>query len=239
MLKNHWLILFVLFSGGLMAQSADTSTTGAETKTPIHPTIDSTLAAEFEAAEQQPTIPAEALPPHSPGSFFSAQSPWLPPAPGNVLGVSLWSLGDNAYILNDVGIDYSALATVAKPEMVSERSGGIRMNLSGQPAMPYLTVMAAGTNALLLTVINNTNPINYEIWTTPVLISPNWTLATNGFTGQTNFLIRINGPFPNEFFRAIWDTSGIPAWEAADPNNPSAGILKVFIDSPTNNAVIQ
>jgi len=167
-LRKNWLALLGIFSGGLMlAQAADTSTTGAETKRPIHPTVDPILAAEFKAAEQQPTIPADALPPHSPGSFFSAQSPWLPPAPGNVIGVSLWSLGDNVYILNDVGIDYSALATVVKLEMVSEQNGGIHVNLSGQTAMPYLTVAAAGTNGLLVTVINNTNPINYEIWTSP------------------------------------------------------------------------
>jgi hypothetical protein len=30
----------------------------------------------------------------------------------------------------------------------------------------------------------------------------------------------------------------IPLWKAADPNNPSAGVLSVFIDSPTNGAVL-
>jgi hypothetical protein len=30
------------------------------------------------------------------------------------------------------------------------------------------------------------------------------------------------------------DTNGVPLWEAADPNNPGAGILAVFIDSPAN-----
>jgi hypothetical protein len=28
-------------------------------------------------------------------------------------------------------------------------------------------------------------------------------------------------------------------WEAADPNNQATGILAVFIDNPTNNAVLQ
>ena len=105
--------------------------------------------------------------------------------------------------------------------------------------MPYLTVSPVGTNGMLVTVINNTNPINYEIWTAPVLISPNWTLATNGFTGQTNFLIPTTGTYPTAFFRAIWDIYGVPAWQMADPNNPTNGALKVWIDSPVNGALLQ
>jgi hypothetical protein len=31
----------------------------------------------------------------------------------------------------------------------------------------------------------------------------------------------------------------LPLWQAADPNNPAAGVLTVFIDSPTNGAVLQ
>jgi hypothetical protein len=208
-------------------------------KIPPHPTVDPTWAAEIDAAEQSPILPADTLSPHFPGSFFSAQSPWLPPAPGNILGISYWSLGNNLFVLNDVGVDYEALAPVPKPEMVSDKSGGIHMNLSSQTNMPYLTVAAAGTNGILVTVINNAPPVKYEIWTTPVLVNANWTLATNGFTGQTNFLVNINGPFPNGFFQAIWDTNGIPAWEMANPNNPSLGVLAVFIDSPTNGMVIQ
>ena len=38
---------------------------------------------------------------------------------------------------------------------------------------------------------------------------------------------------------AAMDTNSIPLWEAADPNNPGTGILTVFIDSPTNGAVLQ
>jgi hypothetical protein len=42
------------------------------------------------------------------------------------------------------------------------------------------------------------------------------------------------GAYQTGFFRALIDTNSIPLWEAADPNNPSAGILTVFIDSPAN-----
>jgi hypothetical protein len=41
------------------------------------------------------------------------------------------------------------------------------------------------------------------------------------------------------FYRAVIDTNSVPLWEAADPNNPGAGILAVFIDSPANGTVLQ
>jgi hypothetical protein len=107
-----------------------------------------------------------------------------------------------------------------------------------QSGVPYLTIAQAGTNAVLVTVWNDIGPTNYDIQTTPVLTSPSWTGATNGFTGQTNFLINF-GQYYTAFFRAVIDTGDVPWWKAADPNNPAAGVLAVFIDSPTNGAVIQ
>jgi hypothetical protein len=228
-LRNNWLTLLVILSSGLMlARAADTRSTGVETKPPIHPTVDPTLAAEFEAAEQQPTIPADTLPLHSPGSWFSAQAPWLPPAPANFVGVSYWSLGGNAYLLSDVGIDYSALATVAKAEMISDKSGGFSPKISGGPAMPYLTIAPTGTNQLLLTVIN-TNPATYYLQTTPALANANypWTIITNGTANQTNFIVNI-GPYADSFFRVFTAT-----------NNPGQGVIAVFIDSPANGATVQ
>jgi len=62
--------------------------------------------------------------------------------------------------------------------------------------------------------------------------------VTVGANGQTNFVVS-TAVYPTGFYRAIWDTNGIPVWQMADPNNPGAGILAVFIDSPTNGAVIQ
>ena len=225
-----WFLALIAtgMAGLMLAQGAETSTTGVETKTPIHPTVDPTLAAEFEAVEQQPTIPADTLSLHSPGSFFSAQSPWLPPAPGNILGTPLWSLGNDMYVLDDFSVDYAALATVAKAEMVSNKGGGIRMNLSGQTAMPYLTIAPTGTNQILITVIN-TNPATYYLQTTPVLANPGypWALITNGVANQTNFIVNI-GPYADSFFRVFTAT-----------NSPGQGVIAVFIDSPANGATVQ
>jgi len=116
--------------------------------------------------------------------------------------------------------------------------GGFSPMDQTQSGVPYLTIAQAGTNAVLVTVWNDIGPTNYDIQTTPVLTSPSWTGATNGSTGQTNFLINF-GQYYTAFFRAVIDTGDVPWWKAADPNNPAAGVLAVFIDSPTNGAVIQ
>jgi hypothetical protein len=109
-----------------------------------------------------------------------------------------------------------------------------------QSGVPYLTLVPIGTNQLLITVYNDQGPANYELWYTPVLANPAypWSAVDGGSPGQTNFVVNI-GPFQTGFYRAIWDTNSIPIWQAADPYNPSAGVLTVFIDSPTNGAVIQ
>jgi hypothetical protein len=116
--------------------------------------------------------------------------------------------------------------------------GGFSPMGQTQSGVPYLTIAQAGTNAVLVTVWNDIGPTNYDIQTTPVLTSPSWTAATNGFTGQTNFLINF-GPYYTGFFRAIIDTGSVPWWQAADPSNPNSGVLAVFIDSPANGAIIQ
>jgi hypothetical protein len=103
----------------------------------------------------------------------------------------------------------------------------------------YLTIAPGGTNQLVVTVINDGDPVNYELWWTPVLANPAypWKILAVGATGQTNFTVDAS-VYPTGFYQAIWDTNGIPIWEEADPNNPGAGILTITIDSPTNNAVL-
>ena len=106
---------------------------------------------------------------------------------------------------------------------------------------PVLTVAPTGTNQLLITITNGVRATTYDIYTTPVLgnsVTYPWKAAVIGTNGQTNFTLNI-GPYQAGFFRAVVDTNSVPLWEAADPNNPSAGILSVFIDSPANGAVLQ
>ena len=106
---------------------------------------------------------------------------------------------------------------------------------------PFLTVAPTGTNQLLITITNGSGATTYDLYTTPVLgdpVSYPWTAAVIGTNGQTNFTVS-TGPFSTGFFKVVVDTNGVPIWQAADPNNPGAGILAVFIDSPTNGAVLQ
>jgi hypothetical protein len=104
---------------------------------------------------------------------------------------------------------------------------------------PVLTVAPTGTNQLLITVTNGPGG-TYELWTTPVLgdtVDYPWTAAAVGTNGQTTFILTMP-PFPAGFYRAVLDTNAIPLWEAADPNNPGAGILNVWIDSPANGTTL-
>ena len=105
---------------------------------------------------------------------------------------------------------------------------------------PVLAITSVASNQMTITITNGVNYASYDLYTTPVLASPAfpWTAALIGTNGQTNFTVNM-WPYQTGFFRVILDTNGIPIWQAADPNNPSAGILTVFIDSPTNNAVLQ
>jgi hypothetical protein len=103
---------------------------------------------------------------------------------------------------------------------------------------PVLTITSLGTNQFSITFTNNGS--TYDLQWTPVLANPTypWTWAAIGTNNQTNFSLDMSG-YQTAFFRAILDTNSVPLWEAADPNNPSAGILTVFIDSPTNGSLIQ
>lgn len=110
--------------------------------------------------------------------------------------------------------------------------------LLAQSTQPFLTVVPTGTNQLLITITNGVNTAGYDLYTTPVLGDPvnyPWTAALIGTNGQTNFTVNISS-YPAGFFRVVLDTNSVPIWAAADPNNPSSGILTVFIDSPANGS---
>lgn len=109
-----------------------------------------------------------------------------------------------------------------------------------QSTAPVLTATPTGTNQLLITITNGVSTVSYELWTTPVLgdtVDYPWTAAAVGTNGVTNFTVNI-GPYPAGFYQVILDTNAIPLWEAADPHNPSAGILNVWIDSPANGSTL-
>lgn len=105
---------------------------------------------------------------------------------------------------------------------------------------PTLTIAPLGTNTYNVTVGNSVSGTSYALEWTPVLNSADypWMVAAVGTNGQTNFFFDGEG-YSSGFFMALLNTNAIPPWELADPNNPGLGILTVYIDSPTNGAVIQ
>ena len=220
-------------------------TADATAKKLIHkPLIDPALAAQLAEVEKLPTIAADAVPRRSAATYYSAQCPYWPPLPGNIFGLPLWDLGDGHYLVNDLALDYSTPTTESMGMSLSaldSGNGGIIMYDSMQSGVPYLTITATNGNQALITVLNDTNPGNYELWWTPVLADPNypWTLQSVGLVGQTNFIVNMSSP--TAFFRAVVgsdaDGDGVPNYMDGDPNNAAVGALTITIDSPLNGSV--
>ena len=105
---------------------------------------------------------------------------------------------------------------------------------------PVLTLTLTNSNQMLISITNGVSYAVYDLYTTPILANPSypWTAVTIGTNYQTNFIVPI-GPYSAGFYRVLVDTNSVPIWAAADPNNPGSGYLSVFIDSPTNGAVLQ
>jgi len=105
---------------------------------------------------------------------------------------------------------------------------------------PGITITNLGTNTFSVKITNSVSTADYDLQWTPVLASPEfpWTWAEIGTPGQSNFLVSAPG-YDYAFFRVLVDTNTIPLWEAADPNNPGAGILTITITSPAQGAIIQ
>jgi len=210
---------------------------------------DAQLEAFLGGLSVTPQLPTNALPRNGAvGTFFSLQHPNWPPMPGDVNGQPVWQM-NGFYLLNDLNFDYAAAAaayeaanapTLTSKMRVASSSSMIRPKIMDPNGPPILTVTPTGTNQLLITIINPKNPQNYELLTTPILVNPDypWTTMAVGTTGQTNFTVNM-GPYYTGFYRALQDTNAIPLWQAADPNNQAAGILTVYIDSPTNGVVLQ
>jgi hypothetical protein len=236
----------ISIAGFKMVYAQESTTPSSSSTSTAHPpTADATLAAQLEAVEQSPTIPADSLPPRYPATFFSAKNPNWPPFPANLNSLPFWDLGDRTYLLEDFSVDYQAEAAAAaiandvKPKVIeSSGTDGVKPMLSSPNNLPVLAVARAGTN-ISITVTNGQAPENYELFSVPQLISYTWQAIAVGNTGQTNFLVPIeNYPSPTAFFMVNWDTNTIPLWKAADPNNQATGVLNVWIDSPANGTTL-
>ena len=135
--------------------------------------------------------------------------------------------------MKTIGKNWTALAGIF--------GGGLIIVVTALTALsqtaPTLTITPLGTNIFSITITNNIGSNAYDLQWTPVLgntVNYPWTWAVIATPGQTNFLVN-GGTYQTAFFRTLLDTNSVPLWQAADPNNPGAGILTVFIDSPANS----
>jgi hypothetical protein len=246
------VVLSAAGMAGMMLAHAQQTTTpvqgGATSLTEANVDWSSASDLEVMLLAVESVTPAPASSASRFGTFYSAQhapgtrNAW-PPLPSNARRVPVWNLGDGVYLIDDRQINYEALDTAAATTTMT-----MSMSVNAKPmgggfspadltsGLPFLTIAPTGTNQFLITIINAVSGNTYDIYTTPVLgdtMNYPWTAAAIGASGQTNFTVNM-GPYSTGFFRAVVDTNGIPIWEAADPNNPGAGILAVFIDSPAN-----
>jgi alpha-tubulin suppressor-like RCC1 family protein len=166
--------------------------------------------AALQLLESVPPTPAESLP--NGGTFWSAQhapgsgDEW-PPLPGNILGLSAWSLGDGVFLLDDTNVNYVALQdeaelmTVAQPARLktsSSRSGGMSPMfslISSSGGVPvYLTNLVvtpdnSGNMTATFDIAGGTNGFAYDIYsTTNLLDSPiytAWNWLGQGYTSNS------------------------------------------------------
>ncbi len=239
---------FLFCAAGGLAQSVTPVQGDATSLTAANVDLSSASDLEVMVLAVESVSPAPASTASRFGTFYSAQhapgtrNAW-PPLPSNARRVPVWNLGDGIYLIDDRQVNYAALdaaaatttTTMTMSASAKPMGGGFSPNdlTSG---LPFLIIAPTGTNQYLITITNAVSGNTYDIYTTPVLgdtVNYPWTAAVIGASGQTNFTVNM-GPYSTGFFRAVVDTNGIPLWEAADPNNPGAGILAVFIDSPAN-----
>jgi hypothetical protein len=234
--KKSVVVAAILGAAGIAGlMLADAQETGASGSTARKnpDAISPEEAAELQAIEQQPTVEPSTLPYDGRGgTYYSAQCPYWPPLPGNIFSLPVWNLGDNFYLIDDLSIDYATLDTNSTTSATTnarfrpDGGGGFSPDYSTDNG-PYLTIAPTGTNQFLLTVFNSTSPAIYEIWWTPALANPDypWQQLFIGASGQTNF--PVGNLYPAGFFRAIWDTNGVP----------TSG-LTITILSPLNGSVL-
>lgn len=169
---------FVVWLGHVHAQQ-----TGTESDTEVM----------IQAIEQTAPVPADSVPQN--GTFWSAQNPTWPPLPANVLGLSVWPLGDGNYLLNDTNVDYAAMQSPTSPMMSSPKLNLMTgNNLVGGNAYSnsvYLTNLTAapsgsGGVSASFSVGGGTNFAPYDILMTTNLTAPvaQWNWLGIGYTSN-------------------------------------------------------
>lgn len=202
---------FIALISLLHAQEQDSSVavqmgTATLTATPVQAMTDEQVM--LQAIEQTTPSPATNLP--EDGNFHSAQHPEWPPLPGNIWNVPGWNLGSaggqpgqDLIILDDLQLDYAAVAAAAtQARVASRRAMGLSMDDSGEDGGFSMMDMMSGipSNSLYLQIyclsnstaylsLNNATDQVYEIYSTLALTnsgSNQWSIELELWPTNTN-----------------------------------------------------
>jgi hypothetical protein len=136
---------------------------------------------ELQALEATTPIPASQVP--ESGTFWSAQhaTDW-PPLPSGFLNVPAWPLGDNVFVLDDLNVNYSAMAQAATRSRISsgihamdESGGGFSPDFSFPSNSLYLQINAVSNGLAYVNLMNATDYV-YEIFSKTDLTLTNWNI---------------------------------------------------------------
>jgi hypothetical protein len=223
------ILSFICFTGWKLAHAQDAATSDETvTDTNIDWNSMSDAEVELKAIEMTTPIPASQLP--DSGTLWSAQhspvslEPW-PPLPIGFLNVPAWPLGDDVFVLDDLNVNYSALAQAATRQKASgiramdEEGGDFSPDFSIPTNGLWLQITGVSNSLAYLTLNGTTQDVEYEIlsktaltnstWSSEGLIwgsaVTNWTATTDAQNGRSNLF----------FWARSWQDStgsGIPDW---------------------------
>jgi hypothetical protein len=203
----------------------------------------SDLEVELKAIEMTTPLPASAASPDA-CNFYSAQhapesaEAW-PPLPGNIWNLSVWPLGDDFYLLDDLNVNYDALAAKALAA-----NGGMKAMMNFAPlnlvasTNLWLEITNLTNSTAFLLLSNTIAGVQYEIqgvanlgdtnWVSEGFVYgselTNWTATSVAATNQPTLFLRVRSWISS-------DGSGLPDWWelqyfghiGLDPNSDPVG----------------
>jgi len=203
----------------------------------------SDLEVELKAIEMTTPLPASAASPDA-CNFYSAQhnpasaEAW-PPLPGNIWNLSVWPLGDDFYLLDDLNVNYNALAAKALAA-----NGGMKAMMNFAPlnlvasTNLWLAITNLTNSTAFLLLSNTVADVQYEIqgvanlgdtnWISEGFVFgseiTNWTTTSVAATNQPTLFLRVRSWVSS-------DGSGLPDWwelqyfghTGVDPNSDPVG----------------
>ncbi len=191
----------------------------------------SDLEVELKAIEAMPTVSVTNLPDQGmDGTFYSAQylNIW-PPLPGDVLGLPVWEVDTNLFLIDDTNFDYAAAqAKAAKTaggmQVMDEGSGGgFSPDFSFPSNALWLQINGVSNGLVYLTLNNTTNGVEYQIISQEALsnaplsswnvegplfwgsATTNWTATTVAQNGRSNLFLSAQSQIDST-------GTGIPDW---------------------------